>query len=191
MPLRAETIAKRLVREHGIERPPVPVELLADRLGAQIRYLPFEGDLSGMLFRDSAKCIIGVNSLHHPNRQRFTIAHEIGHMLLHRGDQIHVDRTYRVNLRGRTSSQAVSRDEMESNTFAAALLMPEEMLAEDLRRQEIDFESEEQLRVLATNYGVSLQALNLRLINLGLISPGPTGGRRTNTKAHHKLATRG
>lgn len=169
-PRRAETIAKRLIHEHGIKKPPVPVESVAERLGAQISYSPFEGDLSGMVFRDDAKVIIGVNSLHHPNRQRFTIAHEIGHMLLHKGQEVHVDRTYRVNLRDDLSSQAVSRDEIEANAFAAALLMPAEMLIEDLRGQEIDCESEDQLRVLAAKYGVSLQALNLRLINLGLVS---------------------
>ena len=169
-PRRAEATARRLIKEYGIEKPPVPVESLAERQGAQISYSPFEGDLSGMVFRDDAKVIIGVNSLHHPNRQRFTIAHELGHMLLHTGQEIHVDRTYRVNLRDDLSSQAVSPEEIEANTFAATLLMPEEMLIEDLRGQEIDFENEDQLRTLAAKYEVSLQAFNLRLINLGLIS---------------------
>lgn len=169
-PRRAEAIARRIINEHGIKRPPVPIESLAERLGAQISYSPFDGDLSGMVFRDDNKVIIGVNSLHHPNRQRFTIAHEIGHMLLHKGQEVHVDRTYRVNLRNDLSSQAVSREEIEANAFAAALLMPEGMLVEDLRGREIDFEGEEQLGVLAAKYEVSLQAFNLRLTNLGLIS---------------------
>lgn len=169
-PRRAEATARRLIREHGIKKPPVPVESLAERLGAKVSYSPFEGDLSGMVFRHDDQVIIGVNSLHHPNRQRFTIAHEIGHMLLHKGEEVHVDRTYRVNLRDDLSSQAVSRDEIQANAFAAALLMPEEMLIEDLRGQDIDFENEDQLRVLAAKYGVSFQALNLRLANLGLLS---------------------
>src|SRR5712664_3503178 len=139
-PQRAELLAKRLINDHGIKRPPVPVEELASRLGAQISYSPFDGDLSGMVFRDEAKIIIGVNSLHHPNRQRFTIAHEIGHMLLHKGQEVHVDRAYRVSLRNDLSSKAVSPEEMEANAFAAALLMPEGMLVQDLRGQEIDFE---------------------------------------------------
>src|SRR2546425_3925042 len=143
-PRRAEATARRLISELGIRKPPVPVETLAERLGAQISYSPFEGDLSGMVFRDDAKIIIGVNSLHHPNRQRFTIAHEIGHMLLHKGQEVHVDRTYRVNLRDDLSSQAVSPEEMEANAFAAALLMPEGLLIQDLRGQAIDFENEEQ-----------------------------------------------
>jgi Zn-dependent peptidase ImmA (M78 family) len=169
-PRRAEATARRLIKEYGIENPPVPVESLAERLGAQISYSPFEGDLSGMVFRDGAKVIIGVNSLHHPNRQRFTIAHEIGHMILHKGVEMHVDRAYRVNLRDDLSSQAVDPEEIQANRFAAELLMPEHMLIEDLRGQEIDFENEADLRRLSLKYQVSLQALTLRLTNLGLIS---------------------
>ena len=41
----------------------------------------------GMLVRDEGKgtVMIGVNSLHHLHRQRFTIAHECGHLVLHEG----------------------------------------------------------------------------------------------------------
>lgn len=170
-PRRIETIVRRLLDEHKISKPPVPVEALARSLGARVSYSPFEGDISGMVFRNEDQVIIGVNSLHHPNRQRFTIAHEIGHMVLHKGVEMHVDRAYRVNLRDDLSSQAVDPEEIQANRFAAELLMPEEMLIEDLKGQEIDFENEEDLRRLAVKYRVSLQALTFRLINLGLISP--------------------
>ena len=53
-----------------------------------------------MLLRDKSpkgrekgarKIIIGVNKSHHPNRRRFTIAHEIGHLVLHKGEMVHLD----------------------------------------------------------------------------------------------------
>lgn len=58
---------------------------------AAVRYSPFEGELAGMLVRGDGQIVIGVNSLHPLNRQRFTIAHECGHLLLHKGE-FHVDR---------------------------------------------------------------------------------------------------
>lgn len=161
----------RLLDEYGIKKPPIPVETFARARGAEVRYSPFEGEISGMVFRDNDRVVIGVNSLHHPNRQRFTIAHEIGHMLLHKGVEVHVDRTFRINLRNDVSSQAVDPEEIEANRFAAELLMPEHMLVGDLKGRVIDFENEEDLRRLAAKYRVSLQALTFRLINIGLISP--------------------
>lgn len=163
---KVETIVRKLLYEMKIEKPPVPLETVAQSLGANIRYSPFEGDISGMLFRDKDQTVIGVNSLHHPNRQRFTIAHEIGHLLLHKGTEVHVDRTFRVNLRSDVSSQAVDSDEIEANRFAAHLLMPQDFLTKDLKGQEIDMEKEDDLRRLATKYRVSLQALTFRLTNL-------------------------
>jgi len=168
---KAKSIVRKLLDEQRIQKPPVPVEEFAKRLGAEIRYSPLEGEISGMVFRHEDQVIIGVNSLHHPNRQRFTIAHEIGHMLLHKGVEVHVDRTFRINLRDDVSSQAVDPEEIEANRFAAELLMPEHMLIGDLKGRVIDFENEDDLRRLAAKYRVSLQALTFRLINLGLISP--------------------
>jgi len=170
---RIETIVKRLLREHGIKGPPVPVDDIARKLGAQVRYIPFEeqGEISGMLFRDGRQTVIGVNSLHHPNRQRFTIAHEIGHMHLHKGKEIHVDKTlFTMNLRDDVSSDASDPDEIQANHFAAELLMPSQLLMTDLTEQRIDLENEDDLMGLARRYRVSSQAMTFRLANLGLIS---------------------
>lgn len=167
---KSEAAANQLLKECRIMQPPVRVEMVAKNIGATIHYEPFEGDISGMVYRNKDRIIIGVNSLHHPNRQRFTIAHEIGHVLLHKGTEVHVDRAYRVNMRNNISSQAVDKDEIEANRFAAALLMPEHMLIDDLKGMEIDFESEDDLAELATKYEVSLKAMAIRLSNIGLIS---------------------
>ncbi len=167
MPIRrTEATVLRLLQEQRVHKPPVPVETIARRLGAEVRYSPFEGDISGGVFRDESRVTIGVNSLDHPNRQRFTVAHEIGHMLLHKGKEVHIDRTFRINLRDDASSQAVDPEEIEANRFAAELLMPEAMLVRDLHGQGIDLESEEDLRRLAARYRVSVQALTFRLMNL-------------------------
>src|SRR5437764_8218104 len=95
--IRAQATA--VLRDLGVEEPPVPIELLAHRLGAQITYAPYEGDMSGILFRDADRTIIGVNAQHGKARQRFTIAHEIGHLILHTSKEIYIDRGFAVRLR--------------------------------------------------------------------------------------------
>ena len=148
----------------GVTEPPVPVTAIAESLGATVRYAPYKGELAGMLIRgDDRGVIIGVNSLHHSNRQRFTIAHECGHLRLHKGRQSYVDRSFRVNRRDEMSSQATDVEEIEANRFAAELLMPYDLIKEDLMKYRPDIEDEDELRELADRYGVSLQALTLRI----------------------------
>jgi Zn-dependent peptidase ImmA (M78 family) len=165
-----EFLVRRLLEEHGIESFPIPVEKLVHNLGATLRYEPFEGDISGVMFRDGENIVVGVNSLHHPNRQRFTIAHEIGHILFHKGKEVHIDRPIRVNLRDGRSSRATDPEEIEANKFASALLLPKHLLLPDLQRQPIELDDEQQLKSLAVKYKVSLQALTIRLQNLGILS---------------------
>ncbi|MGH7751081.1 MAG: ImmA/IrrE family metallo-endopeptidase, partial [Candidatus Dormibacteria bacterium] len=62
---------------------PINVEYIAQRLNATVRYAKLGADLSGMLIRDGDRTIISVARSHAKVRQRFTIAHELGHLLLH------------------------------------------------------------------------------------------------------------
>lgn len=155
----------RILKKCGVTEPPVPVDIVARFMGAQIRYSPIEGELAGMLVRKEGQIIIGVNSLHHPNRQRFTIAHECGHLLLHKGE-IHIDHSFRINRRDEVSAMASDPDEIEANRFAAELLMPYAMIIDDLVARHIDIEDEVEIKKLAQKYGVSVQAMTHRITNL-------------------------
>lgn len=157
--------AEALLSRCGIAEAPVSVEEVARAVGARVRYSPFEGELAGMLIRGDGQTTIGVNSLHHPNRQRFTIAHELGHLLLHKGE-VHIDRSFRVNRRDEVSSLAVDPDEIEANCFAAELLMPYDLVMAELLECDIDVEDESEIRRFAKKYEVSLQAMTHRIINL-------------------------
>ena len=161
--------AKELLREAKLAKSPIPVERMARLRGAQVRYAPLDGDLSGMPFCEGDRAIIGVNALHPKSRQRFTIAHELGHLELHEPTPtgIHVDHRFLVRRRDERSSQAVDREEIEANGFAAELLMPASMLEGDLAGFEVDYEDEELTRWLADRYKVSLQAMAIRLTTLG------------------------
>ncbi|MDT3438262.1 ImmA/IrrE family metallo-endopeptidase [Pseudofrankia sp. BMG5.37] len=172
-----ETQAVNLLIQSGWSgRIPVPVEDVAGFSGAVIRYQPFEADdVSGLLLREEdAPAVIGVNSANARVRQRFTIAHEVGHLKLHEGKRLILDRLVRVNFRDAVSSTATDRQEREANAFAAALLMPDEAVAGSLSKLAQGRERSDTAIVqnLARTFDVSRQAMEYRLMNLGFLTPG-------------------
>jgi Zn-dependent peptidase ImmA (M78 family) len=168
--LENETIS--LLERYAIKRPPIAVELLAAKLGIDVRYSPGKEDVSGALIRSEDSVVIAVNSAQHENRQRFTIAHEIGHFVLHEGTRIHFDEDFRVNYRNALSSEATNLDEIEANRFAAALLMPADPLRRDLLKlNPNEHNLEMTIQSLSVRYKVSSKAMELRLVNLGYVSP--------------------
>jgi len=160
---RAQQVLDRL----GIKIIPTPVEKIAKALGAQIRFAPFDNELSGMIHIKDGVPIIGVNSLHHPNRQRFTIAHELGHLDLHSDmitSSVHVDKAFPALMRDENSSTGTEKIEIEANQFASALLMPRALIDEALaRRPQFDIEDEGPLEEMARTFRVSQQALLYRI----------------------------
>lgn len=161
-----------LLEGQGISVAPVAVEAIAKAMGIRVQYEPAEEDLSGFLLRDLSyhKTLIGVNQRHSPNRQRFTIAHELGHFLLHEQEKLYVDRRFQIKLRDGNSSKGENDDEKEANLFAAELLMPMQFLQQDLAEVEaLDLESDAMISELAKNYEVSAQAMAFRLSYLGYI----------------------
>jgi len=171
-----KTQVQQLIALIDFNEPPVPVERIARLAGAHIRYEPFEGEISGLIYRENDLTIIGVNSLHSETRQRFTIGHELGHMKLHRTTELHIDRNFRV-YRNEKSSQATDPMEIDANRFAAELLMPEMLIRRDWDQRETsfiyDYENDDFIYRLAKRYKVSLQAMIFRLINLSLIDQSP------------------
>src|SRR5947208_7479473 len=132
-----ELEARKLLENNSVSRPPVPVDELAAALGIEVRSSAGKDDVSGALIRNDDSVVIAVNSSHHENRQRFTIAHEIGHFILHKRTERHFDEDFRIDYRNTVSSEATQRDEIEANRFAAALLMPESFLRQDLMKMKV------------------------------------------------------
>jgi len=155
---------QRALRRLQIIVPPVPVREIAESYGIVVREEAAPTDVSGALLRSQEGVVIVINSEQHPNRQRFTIAHELGHFLLHEGTPLHVDHDFRVNMRNSRSSQAVDWEEIEANQFAAELLMPEGFLKHDLEGAK---HSEKDAARLARRYKVSETAMSYKLVNLG------------------------
>lgn len=166
---RSDAAAKALLGQLGIDQAPIDPMLIAEKLGVLVVPQDMPDDVSGMLLRREDEQVIGVNRQHHRRRQRFTVAHELGHLRLHRGRPLILDTDTRVNFRDTVSSMATDREEMEANRFAAALLAPEAMVRRAAR--EADFSTANQLvHLMARHFDMSEMAMNYRLINLGIIA---------------------
>lgn len=100
------------------------------------------------------KYIISVNKEHHSNRQRFTVAHELGHYILNHGNKI--DTLYQ---------DMNDSDEIEANKFADELLMPSGVLRHLILEHGIA-----NVTTLAQKFWVPDQTMLFRLKSLGFIS---------------------
>jgi Zn-dependent peptidase ImmA (M78 family) len=173
---RSERGAQELLSRFDIQEPPVPVEQMAEALGVQLQFVPYENEMSGMLYRDKEReaTVIGINSFHAPTRQRFSIGHELGHLMLHTQRLMFVDKLFRVASAPAETDVAHRREEIEANSFAAALLMPEQFIDDALHRyvaRGSGLEGEDLLRDLARRFAVSPEAMQYRLTNLGRLIP--------------------
>jgi hypothetical protein len=163
--------------------PPVPVERIARSLlglfvdeADDIRALPGapgdQGRLSGML--DPAEMVIWIDrgeARRSPGRRRFTIAHEVGHLLLHvpTSREAFYDRPADIREveEGAPGEgvRGLRRREREANVFARELLMPETLLNEQASATGFN------LPALAERFEVSVPAMRLRLRLLKLLPP--------------------
>lgn len=153
----------------GLTCPPVDPAAIASNLGAEVRLFDLEADVSGVLYREADRRVIVVNKQQSLVRQRFTIAHEIGHLILHSGNAVHVDEGFRINLRDPRAATAEEVEEIEANAFAANLLMPAAWVRRDVEDNRLDPSDEDALALLAERYGVSLHAMALRLASLSVV----------------------
>jgi Zn-dependent peptidase ImmA (M78 family) len=168
-----EQKAEALLAEMEIVRPPINVEKVAHHLGIEIVQEPFENDLCGVLIRKNNHAVIGVNKSHARVRQRFTMAHEVAHFHLRHVGEIFVDE-HVLNKRDGRSSYAIDPQEIEANSFAAALLMPASMVERavvDRITKNPSLSLSTLTTDLAEKFQVSQQAMGYRLINLGLAGP--------------------
>jgi|SRR6516164_8204568 Zn-dependent peptidase ImmA (M78 family) len=161
--------AQKLLAGQNIKAAPVPVEQIAQCLGARIVYKELsEDDFSGMIYSGDDEIVIVINSGHPQTRQRFTIAHEIGHLVLHRdvlGTKVHLDRTFQFRLhRDKRSSLGTDRLEIEANKFAAELLMPTQLIKREIENTYIEIDDDETIKSIAQKYHVSSAAMSIKLL---------------------------
>lgn len=136
---------------------PVKVGHIANDMGIIVKKATLAAGISGEIKLVDGNVVIRVNRHDVKARQRFTLAHEIGHFLLHRdkiGDGIVDDILYRSRLSDELEAQA--------NSLAADILMPLDKIR--LYQQENShINSDMMIQNLAEELEVSITALKIRL----------------------------
>lgn len=147
---------------------PVDVRAVARQLGAKVLAEPATKEVSGALVLQKGVPVIITNRSHSLTRQRFTLAHELAHLLLHVSRNMTVAHTTReVLFRDTRASQGVDRREIQANAFAAGLLMPQDEVRMRVRTALGPFD-EERIAELAEEFDVSTAAMVVRLKDLRL-----------------------
>lgn len=153
--------ARRILELYWDYKIPVDIEMIANRMGAEINYQPVLAggeDISGRFDIVNGQAICSVRDTDTPQRRRFTLAHELGHFALGHGGG------FRDNLASFNSHNYDQR-EVDANTFAAELLMPKNAIDFAIQKKNINDFYE-----LAQLFNVSVPAMQYRLKKLGWIS---------------------
>jgi len=172
---RGYTCAILFCNRYGLTASPIAdVAVLADEIGVLVSHLPLGNhqapDGCSALDPVSGLAYVLINSDKPRTRRRFTVAHELGHLVLghlHEGEMV-LDE----------SLNAPHPHETEANAFAAGLLMPEEGVRASLTRLRSRLGAQAQplewVVWLSASFGVSEEAAAYRIMNLGL--PEACGG---------------
>jgi len=148
-----EGVATRLraAWDLGVDPIPVLTDMLEER-GIKVFQSPaIPGNFDGMTAKVGGIPVIVVSSHAPGDRQRFTLAHELGHLVL----------------RGRLAAGV--DEEAAAHRFAGAFLAPESEVRKELGQQRTWLEPKE-LDVLKQAYGLSMQAWMHRAKDLGILS---------------------
>jgi hypothetical protein len=157
--------AARLLQSAGVTREPVSLRDVVSALNLEVVQAagePFLGEAALQPVGDGHAIVLRGASGEH--RRRFTIAHEIGHFVLH-PRRLAPERGGAVNA-------AWQAQEREADQFAAELLMPEALVREAVVQHGDD------VRRLADRFDVSRKAMQVRLRGLGLTAGHRTGRHR-------------
>lgn len=156
----ARNRATQIFKLAKIEKIPVNVHEVAKFLGFEVIPFEFPDHISAVTYIEDGVKSIGVNKNHANVRQRFSIAHEIGHFLCGHESYNH-EATHIEDLPKYLDPQ--NRQELEADEFAAELLMPGSFLSKDAKRERVD------AATWCKRYEVSEQAMWIQLMNLKLV----------------------
>ena len=139
---------------------PLDIEKIIKGYQIEICKEEMDYDISGYIEKRETKWIIGVNKYHSHQRQRFTLAHEFAHYILHRHqfeNQKHQDMAlFRTN--------EINPIETEANQFASELLIPNEKFKKYLN------EGMTKIGDLADKFNVSISAIRYKAYKLGYLN---------------------
>ena len=147
-------MARKILQDTKLVEVPVPIEKIIKHYGFRIVYLDQPTDqFSGILHR--SKKAIGVNKNHHLFRQRFSLAHELGHYFLDHPDA-------EEEIPDEENSSLFSLYEKEADEFAGELLFPKNLLKQ-LFKKNPDIDS------LRNKFQVSQHVIIIQISKYGLL----------------------
>ena len=151
-----DAIVKDLSAQGFINGSVVDIEKIIKSKGVGIVYDDtLDSSTSGYLRKTNGNWVIGVNKKHHPKRRRFTLAHEFGHFILHKNE----DMVFEDEVLFRDEN--LTAIEYAANRFAAELLMPQDLFVSSIKKGETSLED------LAEQFEVSTLAVKNRVLTLG------------------------
>jgi Zn-dependent peptidase ImmA (M78 family) len=160
-----------MIADFKVSEPPVDLFGIVKRMEVQLLEYNLGDGTSGVLVIQNGKGTIGFNPRDAHVRRRFTVAHELGHYVLHRTtNDLFVDNFFLIKFRGNNSYTGDDYlHEQEANAFAAALLMPENFIEEEMKKMEYRGLTEADfIGRLAKKFEVSIPAMTYRLTNLNI-----------------------
>jgi Zn-dependent peptidase ImmA (M78 family) len=161
-----EQKAEEVLRENDFFYIGFDVKKFAKKLKIEVMPKELDDDVAGLFVRIDGRPIISYNqNQRNKPRERFTIAHELGHFFLHSNKNVFVDKNPKVMFRNNASSTGEQLQEKEANHFAAALLMPKKLIKTEI--DNIQNNTLNPIEYLASKFKVSEQAMTFRLANLG------------------------
>lgn len=137
-------VAQRILRDHKISKPPVPVDRIAREIGFDLQLADLPSGVDARAQVIGSRKVIVIARAHADVRQRFSIAHELGHHFLGHKHKEH------------------TAGEAEANIFAGALLVPGAWLRRDVDRYLI---AELLIRYRVSREVLLIAAKDARLLN--------------------------
>ena len=174
--------AEAVIEALGITRiDELDVDAIAFDAGVEVVYEPLVG-CEATLVGVGGRAIATVNPSRYRGRERFSVAHEVGHWKLHRG------RSFRCRVEQVEENFASAREvEKQADTFASHLLMPSTMFNEAIRAAVKP--NLKQLGEVAAAFDTSLTATVLRLVGVDtlpvLVACYTRAGLRWHAAAKH------
>ena len=155
--MKATDYALALYQHIDLTKPPVELPSILKAVDISVQAADLGGSALGYSVQMNERPLIIVDRGLSLARKRFTIAHELGHCIMHpgRGQLARTERTGRL--------------ERQADIFAATLLMPEPMVRswwDRCRRRGF----EEAVRQMAWDFQVSRRAMEIRLEELGFLA---------------------
>ncbi len=147
-------MARKILQDTKALEIPVPIEKVIDHYGFRVAYLNQPPDqFSGILHR--SKKAIGINKNHHIFRQRFSLAHELGHYFLGHPDA-------EQEIPDEENSSLFEIYEKEADEFAGELLVPKDLLKQR-------FKDTPEIDNLKNKFQVSQHVIIIQISKYGLL----------------------